>query len=136
MQAFFNKAAAQNKIAYFDKGAYIARTTIQVPKDLKIVGELWAIIMSQGPFFGDQSNPKPMWRIGTFFPLRKPETLGVTGRHLSCPRASSYCPFGQGVSPWLEPIQNPITSPLMLKQAFHYVFQLINSRNACSLGPD
>jgi glucan 1,3-beta-glucosidase len=76
MQAFFDKAAAQNKIAYFDKGAYIARKTIQISKDTKIVGELWAIIMSQGPFFGDQSNPQPMWRIGTFFSLPQARTIG------------------------------------------------------------
>lgn len=64
MQAFFDKAASQNKIAYFDKGAYIVRKTIQIQKDVKIVGELWAIIMSQGSYFGDMANPKVMWRVG------------------------------------------------------------------------
>lgn len=64
MQLFFKKAAAENKVAYFDKGAYIVRKTIQIPKDVKIVGELWAIIMSQGPYFQNINDPKVMWRVG------------------------------------------------------------------------
>jgi glucan 1,3-beta-glucosidase len=64
MQQMFDSAAAQNKIAYFDKGAYIVTGTVQIPKNLKILGECWAIIMAQGPYFQDQLNPKVMWRVG------------------------------------------------------------------------
>jgi glucan 1,3-beta-glucosidase len=64
MQSFFNAAASQNKVAYFDKGAYIVQKTITIPKDVKVVGELWSLIMARGPFFGDQLNPQPMWRVG------------------------------------------------------------------------
>jgi glucan 1,3-beta-glucosidase len=34
-----------DEIAYFDHGSYIITNTIQCPNDIKIVGEMWAIIM-------------------------------------------------------------------------------------------
>jgi glucan 1,3-beta-glucosidase len=34
-----------DEIAYFDHGSYIITNTIQGPNDIKIVGEMWAIIM-------------------------------------------------------------------------------------------
>ncbi|KAK5053266.1 hypothetical protein LTR84_002240 [Exophiala bonariae] len=64
MQNLFNTAASQGKIVYFDKGAYVVTTTINVPKDLKITGELLSIIMCRGPYFQDEFNPKVMWKIG------------------------------------------------------------------------
>ena len=64
MQALFNLAHSSGKVVYFDKGAYIVTSTVNVPADLKITGELYSIIMATGPFFGDQTNPVPMWRIG------------------------------------------------------------------------
>lgn len=64
MQQFFNDAARDGNIAYLDKGAYIVENTVQIPKDLKIVGELWSIIMARGPNFQDKANPRVMWRVG------------------------------------------------------------------------
>lgn len=64
MQAFFNAAAAQGKVAFLDKGAYIVERTVQIPANLKVVGELWSIIMARGAFFGNMNDPKPMWRVG------------------------------------------------------------------------
>lgn len=64
MQQFFNAAAAQGKVAYLDKGAYIVERTVQIPKDVKVLGELWSIVMARGAFFGDMLNPRPMWRVG------------------------------------------------------------------------
>ena len=64
VQALFNRAAAQNKIAYFDHGAYLITSTVNVPANLKITGECLPIIMASGSFFGDQLNPKPMFRVG------------------------------------------------------------------------
>ena len=64
MQALFNAAAAAGKVVYFDKGAYIVTSTINVPPNLKITGELLSIIMAKGSFFGDQFDPQPMWKIG------------------------------------------------------------------------
>ena len=64
MQALFTAAAAAGQVVFLDKGAYLLSNTIQVPKDLKITGELQTIVMATGSVFSDQNNPKPMWRIG------------------------------------------------------------------------
>ncbi|KAM0277231.1 hypothetical protein ACHAQH_005952 [Verticillium albo-atrum] len=64
IQALFNKAGP-NDIVYFDHGAYIITDTVQVPKDIKITGEIWPLIMAGGNSnFKDQNNPKPMLRVG------------------------------------------------------------------------
>ncbi|KAH0848955.1 hypothetical protein AYO21_08717 [Fonsecaea monophora] len=64
MQALFNLAHITGKIVYFDRGAYIVTSTVNVPADVKITGELLSIVMATGPLFGDEFNPKPMWKIG------------------------------------------------------------------------
>ena len=38
--------------------------TIQVPKNIKIVGEAWSQIAAYGVAFGDIKNPKPLFRAG------------------------------------------------------------------------
>ena len=53
-----------NEILYFDHGAYIITSTIQVPTNIKIVGEIWPRIMAQGSFFGDQNDLRPVWQVG------------------------------------------------------------------------
>jgi hypothetical protein len=52
------------QILYFDHGAYIITKTINVPKNIKITGEVWPLIMASGPFFGDQNNPQPVFKVG------------------------------------------------------------------------
>lgn len=64
MQDLFNTAAASGQIVYFDRGAYLVFDTVLVPKDLKITGEIWTLIMATGRNFQDQNNPRPMWKIG------------------------------------------------------------------------
>lgn len=64
MQALFNLAANTGQIVYFDKGAYIVSSTVTVPPNVKITGELLSIIMATGSFFNSEMNPKPMWKIG------------------------------------------------------------------------
>ncbi|KAI1626471.1 glucan 1,3-beta-glucosidase [Exophiala viscosa] len=64
MQALFNEAGSTGQVVYFDKGAYVVNSTVFVPKDLKITGECLPIIMATGSFFGDQSNPVPVWQVG------------------------------------------------------------------------
>ncbi|KAK5945682.1 hypothetical protein PMZ80_002889 [Knufia obscura] len=55
---------ATDKILYFDHGAYVITKTIEVPPNIRIVGEIWPMIMISGPFFQDQNNPQPGFRIG------------------------------------------------------------------------
>lgn len=58
-------ASQTGQIVYFDHGAYIVTRTINVPANVRITGECLSIIMAQGSFFSDQTNPQPMWSIGS-----------------------------------------------------------------------
>src|ERR1700761_6974744 len=62
MQSFFN-SIGPDQIAYFDHGAYVVSSTVQVPSNIKITGECYAMIMATGSYFSDQTNPQPMWRV-------------------------------------------------------------------------
>ncbi|PWY64049.1 pectin lyase-like protein [Aspergillus heteromorphus CBS 117.55] len=57
-------SATSDQIVYFDHGAYIITDTIKVPKDIKITGEVWPMLMAYGDKFADQENPIPMLQIG------------------------------------------------------------------------
>ncbi|KAJ5054763.1 uncharacterized protein L3040_001027 [Drepanopeziza brunnea f. sp. 'multigermtubi'] len=64
IQAVFNSVSASD-IVYFDHGAYVVTSTIQVPKNIRITGEIWPLIMAGGTsFFKDQNNPKPVFQVG------------------------------------------------------------------------
>ena len=64
IQQVLNKAANSSSVVYFDHGAYRVTKTVAVPKSIKITGEIWPIIMADGPSFSDASNPKPVWQVG------------------------------------------------------------------------
>ncbi|TAQ87041.1 hypothetical protein B7494_g4617 [Chlorociboria aeruginascens] len=63
IQALFNSASGSD-IIYFDHGAYVVTSTITVPKDIIITGEIWPLIMAGGTAFQDQTNPKPVFQVG------------------------------------------------------------------------
>ncbi|KKA27542.1 hypothetical protein TD95_005119 [Thielaviopsis punctulata] len=64
IQKIFNEATS-DQIVYFDHGAYLVTDTIDVPKDIKITGEIWPLIMAGGnSTFKDQKNPQPVFRVG------------------------------------------------------------------------
>lgn len=65
IQAIFNSASASD-VVYFDHGAYIISDTIQVPKNIRITGEIWPLIMAGGSnsSFQDETNPKPVFQVG------------------------------------------------------------------------
>ncbi|KAM5515146.1 Glucan 1,3-beta-glucosidase 2 [Fusarium oxysporum f. sp. phaseoli] len=64
IQAVFN-SVQDGQIVYFDHGAYVITDTVKVPKNIKIVGEVWPLIMAGGnKNFKDQANPKPVWQVG------------------------------------------------------------------------
>ncbi|KFA63146.1 hypothetical protein S40285_04777 [Stachybotrys chlorohalonatus IBT 40285] len=64
IQAVFDSIAA-DEIVYFDHGAYIITDTVRVPRNVRVVGEIWPLIMAGGDTnFKDQNNPKPVWQIG------------------------------------------------------------------------
>lgn len=64
IQAVFDKATS-DQVVYFDHGAYLITDTVKVPKDIKITGEIWPLIMAAGnSSFKDQTNPKPVFQVG------------------------------------------------------------------------
>lgn len=64
IQNILNRFCNLEQIVYFDHGSYIISDTIQVPKNCKITGEIWPLIMVKGDAFNDMSNPKVAWRVG------------------------------------------------------------------------
>ncbi|PYH99442.1 exo-beta-1,3-glucanase Exg0 [Aspergillus ellipticus CBS 707.79] len=56
--------ATEDQIVYFDHGAYIITDTVKVPKNIKITGEVWPMLMAYGDKFSDPENPIPMLQIG------------------------------------------------------------------------
>ncbi|KAK4934704.1 hypothetical protein LTR10_024101 [Elasticomyces elasticus] len=63
LQAIMNNATA-DQVVYFDHGAYILTDTLKVPKNIKITGEIWPLIMAKGDAFTDLNNPKPVFQVG------------------------------------------------------------------------
>ncbi|KAL7934996.1 glycoside hydrolase family 55 protein [Trichoderma chlorosporum] len=63
IQAVFNSVSS-GQIVYFDHGAYVITDTIKVPKNIKIVGEIWPLIMVGGTKFNNINNPQPVWQVG------------------------------------------------------------------------
>ena len=55
---------SDGQIAYIDYGAYVISDTVTVPAGVKIVGEVWPMILAKGDAFNDESNPKPMFQVG------------------------------------------------------------------------
>ncbi|KYK56443.1 putative beta-1,3 exoglucanase precursor [Drechmeria coniospora] len=64
IRAVFDKVKA-DEIVYFDHGAYVVTDTVQVPANVRVVGEIWPLILAGGnASFKDQHNPKPVFRVG------------------------------------------------------------------------
>jgi glucan 1,3-beta-glucosidase len=53
-----------DQILYFDHGAYLITKPVQVPKNIKMVGEIWPLIMISGTAFQDATLPVPVFSIG------------------------------------------------------------------------
>jgi glucan 1,3-beta-glucosidase len=52
------------QVIYFDHGAYVITSTIKVPKNIKITGEIWPMLMAHGPKFANQDKPVPVFQVG------------------------------------------------------------------------
>jgi hypothetical protein len=64
IQALFDSASASD-VVYFDHGAYVITSTVKVPKDIRITGEIWPLIMAGGSTsFQSQANPAPVFQVG------------------------------------------------------------------------
>ncbi|KAJ5624893.1 Exo-1-3-beta-D-glucanase [Penicillium lagena] len=57
-------SAQDGQVVYFDHGAYVITSTLKVPKNIKMTGEVWPMIMASGSNFQDEQNPVPALQIG------------------------------------------------------------------------
>ncbi|KAI1632833.1 glucan 1,3-beta-glucosidase GLUC78 precursor [Biscogniauxia mediterranea] len=57
-------SAKEGDIVYFDHGAYLIYDTIKIPKNIKITGEMWPLLMAAGDKFTDESNPTVVLQVG------------------------------------------------------------------------
>lgn len=57
-------SATSDQVVYFDHGAYVITSTLKIPKDIKITGEVWPMIMAHGSKFQDETNPIPAVQVG------------------------------------------------------------------------
>ncbi|ERS95898.1 hypothetical protein HMPREF1624_07432 [Sporothrix schenckii ATCC 58251] len=64
IQAVFNSITS-GQIVYFDHGNYLVTSTIKVPPNVRITGEIWPVIMAGGNgYFSDAGNTKPVFQVG------------------------------------------------------------------------
>ena len=65
IQTIFDNAQP-GQIVYFDHGAYRITSTVKVPSNIIITGEIWPLIMADGSSssFNDPTNPQPVWQVG------------------------------------------------------------------------
>jgi glucan 1,3-beta-glucosidase len=57
-------SATSDQVVYFDHGAYVLTDTVKVPSNIKIVGEVWPVLMAYGDKFSDEQNPIPLLQVG------------------------------------------------------------------------
>lgn len=57
-------AVRSRKILFVDQGDYVVTSTIYIPAGSRIVGESYSVILSQGSYFDDINNPKPVVQVG------------------------------------------------------------------------
>ncbi|OTB06764.1 glycoside hydrolase family 55 protein [Hypoxylon sp. CI-4A] len=56
--------AKEGDVVYFDHGAYLISDTVKIPKNIKITGEMWPLLMATGKKFADQNKPVPVFQVG------------------------------------------------------------------------
>jgi len=56
--------ATTSNLIYFPAGSYIVTSTIIIPPNARITGEVWSQIVAKGSYFADIANPKVMLQVG------------------------------------------------------------------------
>lgn len=60
-----NTNVNNGKVVYFPSGTYVFFKTVKVPPGVKIIGEVWAVIMAGGDSaFQNANNPQPVLQVG------------------------------------------------------------------------
>lgn len=64
LQLLFD-SVSPGDVVFFDHGAYLVTSTVRVPANVRIVGEVWSVILAGGnSSFKDQTAPRPVFQIG------------------------------------------------------------------------
>ncbi|KAL8912712.1 MAG: hypothetical protein Q9171_002345 [Xanthocarpia ochracea] len=64
LQEIFIRAASIGRIVFIDAGVYKITRTLYVPKESRIVGEAYPVVMSSGSFFANMDSPQPVVQVG------------------------------------------------------------------------
>lgn len=65
LQSIFNSFGGNlNNVIFFDHGTYMVSTTVTIPPNTRILGEVWPVIMATGTAFSDQNSPKAVFQVG------------------------------------------------------------------------
>jgi len=65
VQATINSNVNSGRIVYFPAGTYVFYKTVTVPPGVRIIGEIWSVIMAGGTsYFQDEMNPRPVLKVG------------------------------------------------------------------------
>ncbi|KAI4271533.1 MAG: hypothetical protein L6R38_006847 [Xanthoria sp. 2 TBL-2021] len=64
LQDLIIRAADTGRIVFIDAGIYKITKTLYIPKESKIVGEAYPVIMSSGSFFANMDSPQPVVQVG------------------------------------------------------------------------
>lgn len=64
LQDLIIRAADTGRIVFIDAGVYRITKTLYIPKESKIVGEAYPVIMSSGSFFSNMDSLQPVVQVG------------------------------------------------------------------------
>lgn len=65
VQAVINANVNNGRIVYFPAGTYVFYKTVHVPPGVKIIGEIWSVIMAGGnSVFQNEEHPQPVLKVG------------------------------------------------------------------------
>lgn len=56
--------ATVDNLIYFPAGSYIVTSTITIPPNTRMTGQVWSQFVASGSYFADMANPQPMIRVG------------------------------------------------------------------------
>lgn len=56
--------ATTSNLIYFPAGSYIVTSTITIPPNTRMTGEVWSQLVASGSFFSNMRDPKAMIKVG------------------------------------------------------------------------
>jgi hypothetical protein len=56
--------ATTGNLIYFPPGSYLITSTIVIPTEVHMTGQVWSQLVASGPYFSNMADPKPMIQVG------------------------------------------------------------------------